>query len=154
LVRFLVEPNLIGPNWSGFRDVGGLRRRFDTDGWLGADDGWLMVTLEAEPVGFVTWSTSGSAAGRYRSIGAVLLPEHRGKEIGSRARYSLCEYLFTHYPIQRIEATTQPDNQAEQRSLSRIGFRHEGTLRSADFRTGDWQDVMVYGLLRGELTGT
>jgi RimJ/RimL family protein N-acetyltransferase len=74
-----------------------------------------MVTLEARPVRFVTWSTSRPGPGQagLPCIGAVLLPEHRGKGIGTRAQYLLCEYLFTHYPIQRIEATTQPDNDVE-----------------------------------------
>ncbi|MFV2022129.1 GNAT family N-acetyltransferase [Micromonospora sp. LOL_023] len=32
----------------------------------------------------------------------------------------------------------------EQRILERLGFRHEGTLRSAEFRGGRWRDVMIY----------
>jgi RimJ/RimL family protein N-acetyltransferase len=153
LDRFSVEPGLIGPNWYGFRDVGRARRRFETDGWLGAEDGRLMVTVQGEPVGFVGWSPTGHGTNRYRSIGITLLPEWRGRGVGSRAQRLLCAYLFTHTPIPRIEAGTQPENVAEQRALESVGFQREGTLRAADFRDGQWRDVVVYGLLRGELRG-
>lgn len=152
LARFSVEPGLIGPNWYGFRDAGRLRRRWETDGYLGADDGQLIVTVDGATVGFVAWSTMGHGAGRYRSIGIVLVPQWRGRTVGSTAQRLLCDYLFAHAPIQRIEAGTQPDNIAEQRALEGIGFRREGTLRSAEFRDGDWRDVIIYGLVRGDFS--
>jgi len=46
--RFLVEPGLIGLDWSGFRDPKAVQRRFDTDSYLGDDDGRLIVDVTAE----------------------------------------------------------------------------------------------------------
>jgi ribosomal-protein-alanine N-acetyltransferase len=153
MARFGREPGLVGPNWYGFRDAGALRRRFETDGLLGAEDGRLMVTVDGEAVGLVVWSAAGHAAtnARYWTIGIVLLPDRRGRGIGTAAQRMLCGYLFAHTPAQRIEASTQPDNVAEQRALARLGFTREGTLRSAEFRDGGWRDIVVYGLLRTEL---
>jgi RimJ/RimL family protein N-acetyltransferase len=59
--------------------------------------------------------------------------------------------LFAHTAVHRIEASTQPENVAEQRALLKIGFRREGVLRGAEFRNGSWCDVVVFGLLREEL---
>jgi RimJ/RimL family protein N-acetyltransferase len=151
LGRFDVEPGLIGANWYGFRDPGRHRRRVQTDGWLGEHDGLLMVTVDGEAVGFVGWAPAGHGAGRYRSIGIVLLPRWRGRGVGTRAQLLLCRYLFTHTAVRRIEAGTQPENAAEQRSLRTIGFRQEGVLRDAEFRDGSWRDIVVFGLLRDEL---
>ena len=64
----------------------------------------------------------------------------------------LCRYLFTHTAIHRIEASTQPDNAAERRALRKIGIKEEGVLRGAEFRDGDWHDIVFFGLLRGEQT--
>jgi hypothetical protein len=44
LRRFAVEPHLIGPDWTGFRDPGSVQRRFETDSYLGEDDGRLSVS--------------------------------------------------------------------------------------------------------------
>lgn len=151
LTRFDVEPGLIGPNWYGFRDARRQRARWVTDGWLGDEDGKLIVQVGGEVVGFVSWGPAGFLAGRYREIGAVLLPEWRGRGIGTRAQLLLCRYLFRHTAIHRIEAKTQPENVAEQSALRAIGFRDEGTLRGAEFRDGSFRDVVVFGLLRDEL---
>ena len=150
LCRFDVEPGLIGPNWYGFRDAGRQRRRFESDGWIGDEDGKLVVSVSDEVAGFVGWTTSGHGAGRYRSIGITLLPEFRGHGAGTRAQALLCRYLFDHTAIHRIEAGTQPENAAEQRALRKVGFREEGVLRGAEFRDGAWRDIVIFGLLRGE----
>jgi [ribosomal protein S5]-alanine N-acetyltransferase len=47
--RFAVESGLIGLDWSGFRDPKAVQRRFDTDSYLGEDDGRLIVEVTAEP---------------------------------------------------------------------------------------------------------
>ena len=84
--RFLTEPGLIGLDWTGFRDAGAPARRFAADGYLGEDDGRLIVNVEAEQVaaGFVSyrWGQYG-AAGKHVEIGIVLLPEWRGRGDGS-----------------------------------------------------------------------
>ncbi len=151
LGRFDVEPDLIGANWHGFRDAGRQRRRFHSDGWLGDEDGKLVVSVSDDTAGFVGWTPSGHGAGRYRSIGIVLLPEWRGRGVGTRAQALLCRYLFAHTSVHRIEAGTQPENAAEQRALQKVGFRQEGVLRGAEFRDGAWRDIVIFGLLRGEL---
>ncbi len=151
LCRFDVEPGLIGANWHGFRDAGRQRRRFHSDGWLGDEDGKLIVSVSDDTAGFVGWTPSGHGAGRYRSIGIVLLPEWRGRGVGTRAQALLCRYLFAHTLVHRIEAGTQPENAAEQRALQKVGFRQEGVLRGAEFRDGAWRDIVIFGLLRGEL---
>jgi RimJ/RimL family protein N-acetyltransferase len=150
LCRFDVEPGLIGANWYGFRDAGRQRRRFQSDGWLGDEDGRLIVSVGGDIVGFVDWTPCGHGAGRYRSIGIVLLPEWRGRGVGTRAQAMLCRYLFTHTAIHRIEAGTQPENAAEQRALRKVGFKDEGVLRGAEFRDGAWREIVIFGLLRGE----
>src|SRR5262245_56288810 len=63
--RMAVEPGLIGLDWGGFRDAGAPARRFATDGYLGPDDGRLMIDVGADQgaAGFVGW-TRGVYAGQ------------------------------------------------------------------------------------------
>ena len=37
-----------------------------------------------------------------------------------------------------------------QRALEKAGFTREGVLRKAQWRNGDWHDLVVYSKLRGE----
>jgi ribosomal-protein-alanine N-acetyltransferase len=149
--RFAVEPGLVGLDWNGFRDPQAPVRRFAEDGFLGKDDGRLMVRTSNGAAGLVSWR-SGSFDGRtqYWEIGIALLPEYRGRGIGWRAQALLTEYLFRHTPVQRIQATTHLENVAEQKSLEKAGFRLEGVLRGCEFRDGRYRDGCLYSRLRDD----
>jgi RimJ/RimL family protein N-acetyltransferase len=153
LRRFATEPGLIGLDWAGFRDAGAPARRFAVDGYLGSDDGRLMVEVEPDTVaaGFVSWwAGSYGGAGRLWAIGIALLPQWRGRGIGWRAQAMLCDYLFDHTPAQRVEAGTHPENIAEQKALEKAGFTLEGVIRAAEFRAGRWRDGYLYSRLRDD----
>ncbi|MEU5781327.1 GNAT family N-acetyltransferase [Micromonospora lupini] len=153
LRRFCTEPGLIGLDWAGFRDAGAPARRFAVDGWLGTDDGRLVVEVEqAQAAAGIVSYTSGRYAGlaSYWEIGIVLLPEWRGRGIGWRAQAMLCDYLFHHTPAQRIQAGTHPENVAEQRALEKAGFQLEGVVRACEFRAGAWRDGYLYSRLRDD----
>lgn len=153
--RFVVEPGLIGLDWSGFRDPKAVQRRFDTDSYLGEDNGRLIVDVAAgtepgrEPAGLVSYQRRfhGTQASCWE-IGIALLPEWRGRGIGWRAQAIFCSYLFENTPVQRIEAATHAENASEQRSLEKAGFTLEGVIRAAEFRAGEWRDCYLYSRLR------
>src|ERR1700722_8632984 len=153
--RFVVEPGLIGLDWSGFRDPKAIQRRFDTDSYLGDDDGRLIVDVttgtepDREPAGLVSYRKRyyGTQAFCWE-IGIALLPQWRGRGIGWRAQATFCSYLFENTPVQRIEAATHAENIPEQRSLEKAGFTLEGVIRAAEFRAGQWRDGYLYSRLR------
>lgn len=149
--RFAVEPGLIGLDWAGFRDAAAPARRFATDGYLGADDGRLIVDVDDQATGFVSYLAGlyGGVA-KHWEIGIALLPEWRGRGVGWRAQAMLCDYLFDHTPAQRIQAGTHPENVAEQRSLEKAGFLLEGVVRACEFRAGAWRDGHLYSRLRDD----
>jgi ribosomal-protein-alanine N-acetyltransferase len=49
-----------------------------------------------------------------------------------------------------MQARVIAGNTASCRVLDKLGFRYEGTLRSALLRRGNFEDVLMYSLLRGE----
>ncbi|MGV9766748.1 GNAT family N-acetyltransferase [Micromonospora tulbaghiae] len=154
LRRFAVEPGLIGLDWAGFRDAAAPARHFAEDGYLGERNGGLIVHVEPAadgPAGFLSY-LQGQYGGRapYWEIGIVLLPEWRGRGLGWRAQALLCDYLFSHTPAQRIQASTHAENTAEQRSLEKAGFQLEGVLRACEFRAGAWRDGWLYSRLRDD----
>ncbi|HEV2231238.1 MAG TPA: GNAT family protein [Thermoplasmata archaeon] len=74
----------------------------------------------------------------------------RGKGYGTEAVGLLVDYLLHEFELPRVGATSDLENQASMRLLDALGFRREGTLRSALFHHGQWHDVAVYGVTRSE----
>ncbi|MEV4629750.1 GNAT family protein [Micromonospora sp. NPDC049523] len=138
--------------WYGFYDPHVYRRRWDENGLLGNDGGVLIVAAGDDRLGLVSWrKVIANRNAFYWNIGVLLAPEARGRGHGARAQRLLAEYLFAHTLVNRVEATTEIGNVAEQRSVEKAGFTREGVLRGAGFRDGRWHDGVVYSLLRAEL---
>jgi|SRR5580693_9498680 len=114
--------------------------------------GVLIVLHGTDRVGVVDWHKvqAGRAVSNW-SIGIGLAPEFRGRGYGSAAQQLLVRYLFAHTPVNRVEATTEITNVAEQRALEKAGFTREGILRGASFRQGRYRDDVIYSVLRDEV---
>jgi RimJ/RimL family protein N-acetyltransferase len=142
-------------NFFGLHQHHGLEKDFQQDGLLSQEHGTLLVvTCDSEQVvGDVSYRQvrygPGGASIAY-NVGLVLVPEHRGKGYGVEAQELLAEYLFSVYPIMRVEASTDITNRAEQRALEKAGFTREGVLRLAQWRNVDWHDLVMFSKLRGE----
>lgn len=80
---------------------------------------------------------------RALNIGISLVNEYRGKGIGSIAQRLLAEELHKQ-GIVRVEAQTDIENIAEQKSLEKAGFKYEGTFRKAQARLDGLHDLQVW----------
>ncbi len=125
---------------------------------VAADRGRLLVERLSDGaiIGDVTWHPvmhGPNERSRVPNIGAALVPEARGQGYGSEAQRLLAELLFELFEVERVDASTDVDNVAEQRSLERAGFTREGVLRRAQYRAGGYHDMVVYAIVRGDLRG-
>ncbi len=138
--------------WHGWRDPQVARRRWAESGLLGDDGGTLIVLHGTDRIGTVSWRKvqTGPIASNW-AIGVGLGPEYRGGGYGSEAQRLLVRYLFAYTQVNRIEATTEITNVAEQRALEKAGFTREGILRGGTFRQGRWHDQVIYSVLRDEV---
>ena len=116
-------------NWCGAPDadelLGRLHHQFQCDGFLDRRGGRLVVLVDGEAIGDVSWRPAqwGPSEGSVcPTIGIALLPQFRGKGYGT----------------------------IEQRALEKAGFRREGIVRDAEERDGRFHDHVLYGLLREE----
>jgi RimJ/RimL family protein N-acetyltransferase len=152
LHRIDTDPSLSLPfEWVGFRDPGERRRRLEEDGYLGGTYSMLAVSLPDRTFsGFVCWwPTEAMAPPRsVFEIGILLMPEQRGKGLGSIAQGLLVDYLFSTTLANRLQASTDIENVAERHALERAGFQLEGVQRGVSFVGGKWRDGVVYARLR------
>ena len=60
--------------------------------------------------------------------------------------------LLDEFAIERVEASTDIDNVAEQRSLDKAGFDSgRRSIRRAQFRAGTYHDLVGYSFVREDL---
>ncbi|MCQ4209285.1 GNAT family N-acetyltransferase [Streptomyces longispororuber] len=151
--RFLTDPEAAGPfQWYGWADPARFRREWQEDGMIGEDGGRLAVATGPDVHGFVGWRKRVVSRSSYCwVVGIQLLPEARGRGVGTRAQELLVRHLFAHTPVERVQADTEVENVAEQRALEKCGFTREGVLRRIVFRDGQWRDGVMYSMVRGDL---
>ena len=110
--------------------------------------------IDGQLVSDVSWhavSYGPSEGSRALNVGLSLIPDARGHGFGTEAQRLLAALLFRLFDIERIEASTDVENIAEQRSLEKAGFTREGILRRAQWRAGAHHDLVSYSILREDL---
>jgi RimJ/RimL family protein N-acetyltransferase len=85
-------------------------------------------------------------------IGYWLAKPYWGRGITPEAIRRFCEFAFERFQLQRIYGKVFATNPRSARVLSKVGFKHEGTLRNGYFRDGQPVDDLLFGLLRDELS--
>ena len=152
--------------WNRDKDVGGFNdfgprepvpREVLANGPLRNDkNGTLIVErqADAEPVGTIGWRLvtvyGPSPFSDALQIGVELIPSARGQGLGVEAQRLVADYLFASSHVNRVEASTDIDNVAEQRALEKAGFQREGVVRGAQFRDGTHHDLVVYARVRSD----
>ena len=118
----------------------------------------LVVVTDADDVrgvaGAVSWHQEayGPTWGSFAwNIGIGLAPTCQGHGVGTVAQRLLAEWLLATTPLVRIEASTDVENIAEQRSLEKAGFTREGVLRQSQARADGQHDLYSYSLVRSDL---
>ena len=118
-------------------------------------NGQLIVEQVADghPIGTVAWHEvhyGPPPLSRAWNIGISLIPEARGQGHGGIAQRLLADHLFETTDANRVEASTDVENRAEQRALQKAGFKREGIQRQAQFRAGSHHDLVTYARLRND----
>jgi len=139
--------------WFGYGSQVAVEREFAQTGFVTADGGRFTVADGDQVLGRVQWfrdSWGPPASSWCWEIGVLVLPEHRGRGVGTQCQVLLRDYLLDHTRAERIQASTDVENVAEQRALDKAGFTKEGRLRSAQWRGGRWHDSLLYSYVRGD----
>lgn len=85
-------------------------------------------------------------------VGYWLAAWARGEGHATRAVRLICAWGFRSLRLERIDLLAAVDNPASQRVAERAGFTREAVLRSYMRGTFERQDMVMFGLLKGELT--
>jgi ribosomal-protein-alanine N-acetyltransferase len=81
-------------------------------------------------------------------VGFLFGRRHWGKGYAREAMEAVIDQGFGALGLERLWARFHAGNEASRRLLERLGFAHEGTLKSHVVRDGARRDCHLYGLLR------
>ena len=73
-----------------------------------------------------------------------------GRGYGTEATTLMVRYGFMELNLNRIQTQDMEENIGGWRADEKAGFTYEGTLREVILRSGKYNDVRVYSLLRSE----
>jgi RimJ/RimL family protein N-acetyltransferase len=129
-------------------------------------DARLARTSEGDPaeggVSFVV-DVDGAAVGsavlfgfdwlaRHAEAGISLLPEARGRGVGTTAITQLVEFGFLRCNLRRIHLQAIASNTGALRAYEKAGFVVEGRLREHAWVRGAYEDIVLMALLRADHT--
>lgn len=73
-----------------------------------------------------------------------------GKGIGTAAVTLILQFAFDELNLHRVFLQVFAFNEHAIKLYEKMGFTHEGRLRHALYRTGNWHDIVVMGILKPE----
>ena len=90
---------------------------------------------------------------RHAEAGINLLPEARGRGIGTAAIAALVEFGFVRRNLRRIHLQAIASNAAAIRAYEKAGFVVEGRQRQHAWVRGGYEDIVLMGILRADVSG-
>lgn len=81
-------------------------------------------------------------------LGMLIHPEFQRKKIGTEVTKKLLTIVFDELNLNKIEIEIAANNYASIKLIEKFGFKNEGTKQQSIYKNGNYQDVVLYGLLR------
>ena len=120
--------------------------RYD-EGWReGSRAGFAIETHDGEFLGLGLF-VSIEQEGRQGEIGYVVGPAARGRGVATRTLQLLTDWGFTGLGLERIELWIDVTNAGSERVAERVGYVHEGVLRSYWFKEDIRRDFGIWSRL-------
>jgi L-phenylalanine/L-methionine N-acetyltransferase len=113
--------------------------------------GRFIVEVDGNRAGVMGFEER-SAPHRIARLGSLAIhPDFRGRHAADDAARLLQRYLLDELGYHRLELACYGFNERAIRHAERVGFVREGVQRRAYLRHGEWQDAVLFSLLREDL---
>ena len=113
--------------------------------------GIMVVELDRERAGTMKFDVASEVHRIARIGGLAVHPDFRGRGIADEAARQFQRYLIFELGFHRLELACYGFNDRAIRHSERVGFVREGVKRKAYMRHGEWQDAVLFSLLREDL---
>jgi RimJ/RimL family protein N-acetyltransferase len=119
------------------------------EGDASEQDARFVVDVAGDAVGSALLFNVDTLA-RHAEAGISLVPEARGRGIGTSAMRLLVEFGFVRRNLRRIHLQAIASNAGALRSYAKAGFVVEGRLREHAWVRGRYEDIVLMAILRSE----
>ena len=113
--------------------------------------GWFVVEVDGERAGSVTFTRTNERHGIVEAGRFAIAPAFRGRGVGLEAARRFQRLLLGELGFHRLELQVYGFNERAIAHAERSGYVREGVKRKAYLRDGEWQDAVLFSLLREEL---
>lgn len=113
--------------------------------------GRFVVEVDGEPAGIVGYHVVNERNGIVEAGRFALEPRFRGRGLGDEAARQLQRHLLLDLGFHRVELQIYGFNERALAHAERVGYVREGVKRKAYRRHGEWQDAVLFGLVREHL---
>ena len=149
----LYEDEDVEPFLGGQRAVGDAAILADVQRSQAAPETFGRMVIEADglPAGALGYR-EGSEQHRIAQLEALAIhPDFRRRGVADEAARLAQRYLLLELGYHRLELACYGYNETAIRHSERAGFIREGVKRKAYLRHGEWQDAVLFSLLREDL---
>ena len=113
--------------------------------------GCLIIELDGERAGVVDFEER-SNVHRIADLGGLAVhPDFRGRGVADEAARQFQQYLLLELGFHRLQLRCYGFNERAIRHAERAGYIREGVERKAYLRHGEWQDAVLFALLREDI---
>jgi len=81
-------------------------------------------------------------------IGFWLIHDFWGQGIMAEAITAICKYGFDELALHRIEAIVETENSNCKKTMIKLNFQHEGTMRECEIKNGKYISLEIYSKLK------
>jgi RimJ/RimL family protein N-acetyltransferase len=143
-----VDP-FLGPRAAKDRDA--ILAEIDRSGREPEAFGRFVVEADGERAGAFGFHRESEANSIARLEGLAVHPDFRGRRLADDAARFAQRLLLVELGYHRIELACYAFNERAIAHAERSGFVREGVKRKAYRRHGEWQDAVLFALLREDL---
>ena len=101
-------------------------------------------------VGFITYKESNYCKNAY-SIGITIGSRYWDRGYGQDSIRVLLKYLFNELGAIRVELEVMKSNLRARNCYKKCGFKEEGILRNKYYMDGEYDDIIIMGLIKDEM---
>jgi RimJ/RimL family protein N-acetyltransferase len=113
--------------------------------------GWFVIEVDGERAGSVAFHRVNERSRIAEGGRFTLAPRFRGRGLGDEAARMFQRLVLVDLAFHRLELQVYGFNERAIAHAERVGYVREGVKRKAYLRHGEWQDAVLFGLLREEL---
>lgn len=112
--------------------------------------GWLVAEADGERVGSASYRVVNERHGIVEGGRLAVDPRFRGRRLGDDVARAFQRLVLGEMGFHRLELQIYGFNERAIAHAERVGYVREGVKRRAYLKGGEWQDAVLYSMLRDE----